>query len=61
MREVELSTYLEERWLIGRHASDAAESLSCGADQKIKQLYEFGPFQVDPEKELLLRGNETVA
>ena len=25
-----------------------------------KQLYEFGPFQVDPEKELLLREGETV-
>src|SRR5215831_7079412 len=34
--------------------------MSAGADQKIKQLYEFGPFRVDPEKELLLRGNETV-
>jgi DNA-binding winged helix-turn-helix (wHTH) protein/tetratricopeptide (TPR) repeat protein len=25
-----------------------------------KQLYEFGPFRVDPEKELLFRGDETV-
>src|SRR6516162_9695907 len=33
--------------------------MSVGADQKIK-LYEFGPFRVDPEKELLLRGNETI-
>jgi len=30
------------------------------SDQKIKRLYEFGPFRVDPEKELLLRGDETV-
>jgi eukaryotic-like serine/threonine-protein kinase len=29
-------------------------------DQKVKQLYEFGPYRVDPEKELLLRGTETV-
>src|ERR1700693_4164468 len=34
--------------------------MGAGADQKIKQLYEFGPFRVDPEKELLLRGDETV-
>jgi DNA-binding winged helix-turn-helix (wHTH) protein len=31
------------------------------ADPKIKQLYEFGPFRVDPEKEILLRGDEAVA
>ena len=31
-----------------------------GQDQKSKQLYEFGPFRVDAEKELLLRGEETV-
>ncbi|HTB95812.1 MAG TPA: winged helix-turn-helix domain-containing protein [Terracidiphilus sp.] len=29
-------------------------------DRKSPQLYEFGPFRVDPEKELLLRENETV-
>ena len=34
--------------------------MSAGADQEPKQLYEFGPFRVDPQKELLLRGNETV-
>lgn len=34
--------------------------MGAGADQKIKQLYEFGPFRVDPEKELLFRGDETV-
>jgi DNA-binding winged helix-turn-helix (wHTH) protein/tetratricopeptide (TPR) repeat protein len=34
--------------------------MSAGADQKPKQLYEFGPFRVDPEKELLLRGEATV-
>lgn len=32
----------------------------AGADQRAKQLYEFGPFRVDPEKELLLRGDTTV-
>ena len=31
-----------------------------GEDQKAKQLYEFGPFRVDPQKELLLRGDEAV-
>jgi len=34
--------------------------MSAGADQKPKQLYEFGPFRVDAEKELLLRGEENV-
>jgi DNA-binding winged helix-turn-helix (wHTH) protein len=34
--------------------------MPAGADQTAKQLYEFGPFRVDPEKELLLRGEETV-
>ena len=29
-------------------------------DQNIRRLYEFGPFRVDPDKELLLRGDETV-
>ncbi len=35
--------------------------MTADADQKTKQLYEFGPFRVDTEKELLLRGDETVA
>jgi DNA-binding winged helix-turn-helix (wHTH) protein/tetratricopeptide (TPR) repeat protein len=30
------------------------------ADQRAKELYEFGPFRVDPEKEILLRGGEPV-
>jgi DNA-binding winged helix-turn-helix (wHTH) protein/tetratricopeptide (TPR) repeat protein len=34
--------------------------MPAGADQKPKQLYEFGPFRVDPAKELLLRGEATV-
>ena len=37
--------------------------MSAGTNQserKNKQLYEFGPFRVDPDKELLLRCNETV-
>jgi len=34
--------------------------VGAGADERIKQLYEFGPFRVDAEKELLLRGGETV-
>jgi DNA-binding winged helix-turn-helix (wHTH) protein/tetratricopeptide (TPR) repeat protein len=34
--------------------------MAAGADQRIKQLYEFGPFRIDSEKELLFRGGETV-
>ena len=34
--------------------------MPAGADHKPKQFYEFGPFRVDTEKELLLRGQETV-
>ena len=34
--------------------------MAAGANQRAKQLYEFGPFRVDPEKELLLRAGETV-
>ncbi len=29
-------------------------------EQRMKRLFEFGPFRVDPDKELLLRGDETV-
>ncbi len=31
------------------------------SDSKIKHFYEFGPFRVDPEKELLLRGDQAVS
>jgi len=34
--------------------------MASSADQKTKQLYEFGPFRVDPEKELLLRDKESI-
>ena len=34
--------------------------MEAGTDQGTKQLYEFGPFRVDAEKELLHRGDETV-
>ena len=34
--------------------------MATGTEQKVKRLYEFGPFRIDPEKELLLRGSETV-
>jgi len=34
--------------------------MAADADKRVKQLYEFGPFRVDPEKELLVRGGETV-
>jgi eukaryotic-like serine/threonine-protein kinase len=34
--------------------------MATTSDQETKRLYEFGPFRVDAEKELLLRDNETV-
>ncbi len=34
--------------------------MAAGADAKTRQLYEFGPFRVDANKELLLREDETV-
>jgi eukaryotic-like serine/threonine-protein kinase len=35
-------------------------SMDASADWKPRQLYEFGPFRLDPDKELLLREDETV-
>jgi eukaryotic-like serine/threonine-protein kinase len=34
--------------------------MATSADRKTKQLYEFGPFRVDTEKELLLRDDEAI-
>lgn len=34
--------------------------MAASTDQRNKQFYGFGPFRVDPEKELLLRGDEAV-
>lgn len=34
--------------------------MAASADPKARQLYEFGPFRLDPEKELLLREDKTV-
>lgn len=34
--------------------------MAVNTDQKSRQLYGFGPFRVDPERELLLRDDETV-
>lgn len=34
--------------------------MGASADPKTRQLYEFGPYRVDPEKELLLREDQTV-
>jgi len=34
--------------------------MGVGADQKSKHLYEFGPFRVDAEKEILFRDGQTV-
>jgi DNA-binding winged helix-turn-helix (wHTH) protein len=36
-------------------------SQSPASDRHVKKLYEFGPFRVDPEKEILLRAGEPVA
>jgi len=34
--------------------------MSASESQQLKELYEFGPFRVDPEKEILLRAGEPV-
>jgi len=34
--------------------------MSASESQRLKELYEFGPFRVDPEKEMLLRAGEPV-
>jgi DNA-binding winged helix-turn-helix (wHTH) protein/tetratricopeptide (TPR) repeat protein len=34
--------------------------MTASADQKTRQLYEFGAFRLDPQKELLLRDNEAI-
>ena len=34
--------------------------MDASADSKPRQLYEFGPFRLDPDKELLLREDENV-
>ena len=34
--------------------------MAASADPKTRQLYEFGPFRLDAEKDLLLRENETI-
>src|SRR5271170_6189359 len=34
--------------------------MSAGANQGGKELYEFGPFRVNPEKEILLRAGEPI-
>ena len=35
--------------------------MSASENPKVKELYEFGPFRVDPEKEILLRAGEPVS
>ena len=37
-----------------------ASHMAVSADQKTRQLYAFGPFRVDPQKQLLLRDNEAI-
>jgi DNA-binding winged helix-turn-helix (wHTH) protein len=32
--------------------------MAPATDQTVKNLYKFGPFRLDPRKELLLRGDE---
>jgi DNA-binding winged helix-turn-helix (wHTH) protein len=34
--------------------------MATTAEQRTKRVFEFGPFRVDPDRELLLRGDETV-
>ena len=34
--------------------------MSASESQRLKELYEFGPFRVDPEKEILLRAGQPV-
>jgi len=34
--------------------------MSASEGQRLKELYEFGPFRVDPEKEILLRAGEPI-
>ena len=34
--------------------------MPASANPKVKELYEFGPFRVDPEKETLLRAGESI-
>lgn len=34
--------------------------MATSLEQRAKRLYEFGPFRVDPDKELLLRGEDAV-
>jgi DNA-binding winged helix-turn-helix (wHTH) protein/Tfp pilus assembly protein PilF len=34
--------------------------MSASESQRLKELYEFGPFRVDPEKEILLRAGEPI-
>ena len=38
----------------------ALPEMSASESQRFKELYEFGPFRVDPEKEILLRAGEAV-
>ena len=38
----------------------AGAPMTASADQKARQIYEFGPFCIDSEKELLLRDSEAV-
>ena len=35
--------------------------MSAGEGQKVREIYEFGPFRVDVERELLLRDGEPIA
>jgi eukaryotic-like serine/threonine-protein kinase len=34
--------------------------MSASEDQRVKEVYEFGPFRVDPEKEILLRAGDPI-
>src|SRR5271163_1563346 len=34
--------------------------MSASENQRLKEIYEFGPFRVNPEKEILLRAGEPI-
>ena len=43
-----------------RPGCDSGYAMSASPSQKGRELYGFGPFRIDPEKEILLRGGEPV-
>jgi eukaryotic-like serine/threonine-protein kinase len=46
--------------IVLKFGSFGGVAMLASGSQKLKELYEFGPFRVDPEKEILLRAGEPV-